>query len=45
MFGENIKSYLRDEAGAKLKMVVHTGGKSLHGWYKSTGDNTLIGSL
>ena len=22
-------------------MVVHTGGKSLHGWFKSTGDSHL----
>ena len=25
----------------KLKMVVHTGGKSLHGWFKATGDSHL----
>ena len=33
--------YLRDEARAKLKMVVHTGGKSLHGWFKATGDSHI----
>ena len=33
--------YLRDEARAELKMVVHSGGKSLHGWFKATGDSHL----
>lgn len=37
----SVLRYLRDEAGAKLKMVVHTGGKSLHGWFKSTGDSHI----
>jgi hypothetical protein len=37
----SVLRYLRDRAGAELKMVVHTGGKSLHGWFKSTGDSHL----
>ena len=37
----SVLRYLRDEAGAKLAMGVHTGGKSLHGWFKSTGDSHL----
>ena len=34
----SVLRFLRDEAGAKLKMVVHSASKSLHGWFKSTGD-------
>ena len=30
--------YLRDEAKAELKMIVHSGGKSLHGWFNATGN-------
>jgi len=37
----SVLRYLRDEAGAKLAMGVHTGGKSLHGWFKSTGDSHI----
>ncbi len=29
--------FLRDEVEARLAMVVHTAGKSLHGWYHSSG--------
>ena len=37
----SVLRFLRDEVRAKLKMVVHSGGKSLHGWYKSTGDSQV----
>ena len=30
--------FLRDQVGAELRMVVHSGGKSLHGWFCSSGD-------
>lgn len=35
----SIIRYLRDGVGAELKMVVHSGGKSLHAWFKSSGNN------
>ena len=28
----SVLRYLRDELDAKLKMVVHSGSESLHGW-------------
>jgi hypothetical protein len=37
----SVLKYLRDEAGAKLKMAVHSAGKSLHGWFKATGDSHI----
>ena len=30
--------FLRDQVGAELRMVVHSGGKSLHAWFCSSGD-------
>jgi hypothetical protein len=36
----SIIRYLRDQAGAKLRMVVHTAGKSLHGWYVADSDES-----
>ena len=35
----SIIRHLRDGVGAELKMVVHSGGKSLHAWFKSSGNN------
>ncbi|MDA8989421.1 hypothetical protein N9H22_03040 [Opitutales bacterium] len=37
----SILRYLRDEAGVKLRMVVHSAGKSLHGWYVSDTDESM----
>lgn len=37
----SVLRYLRDELDAKLKMVVHSGSESLHGWYKSSGNNLI----
>ena len=33
----SVLKFLRDEVEANLAMVVHTAGKSLHGWYHSSG--------
>jgi len=35
----SIIRYLRDEVRAELKMVVHSAGKSLHAWFKSSGNH------
>ena len=36
-----VLKYLSEKAGGALKMVVHTGGKSLHGWYKAAPDEFI----
>lgn len=37
----SVLKYLSDRVGGDLKMVVHTGGKSLHGWYKADPDEFI----
>jgi hypothetical protein len=37
----SVLRYLRDKTEAHLKMVVHTAGKSLHGWFKASEDEFL----
>ena len=37
----SVLRYLRDELDAKMKMVVYSGSESLHGWYKSSGNNLI----
>ena len=36
----SILRYLRDQTGATLRMVVHSAGKSLHGWFKAEPDES-----
>ena len=36
----SVLRYLRDHTGATLRMVVHSAGKSLHGWFKADPDES-----
>jgi len=37
----SVLRYLRDKVDAHLRMVVHTGGKSLHGWFEASQDESV----